>query len=214
MVSKVFEPTPRWNCPHNRIFRSRVFASKSWIEKSEDFSVVSCNLRVFLFGSNDPPWTRQIEHLKPWSARPSPSWTLIRQLKPWSENEQKPYSHVAALQCGWLAVVGKHFCCESGGFLWEVSMCQNLAPMHWQLSNLDKGNRETVCKVQCEMFSGHWVSATCKTCVLPESLATGIQDLLAAANLVQTPGKNPSLWACEHRQGGWHGRWGKRVERE
>ena len=34
-----------------------------------------------------------------------------------------------------------------------------------------------MCKVQCEMFSGHW----------PESLATGIQDLLAAANLVQTP---------------------------
>ena len=74
--------------------------------------------------------------------------------------------------CCWEALL-----LRNGGFSWEASMCQNLAPTHRRLRHLHKGNRETVCKVQCERFSGHWVSATCKTCVLPVSVATGIQDL-------------------------------------
>ena len=40
-------------------------------QKSRSFSVVSCNLRVSFWLQRST--VRQIEHLKPWSARPSPS---------------------------------------------------------------------------------------------------------------------------------------------
>ena len=114
--------------------------------------------------------------LKTWNLdRPkSPSVRLIRERTKTLQTFKAPTAarFGSLASCCWKALS-----LRNGGFSWEVSMCQNLAPAHWRIWHLNKGNRETVCKVQCEKFSGHWVSATCKTRVLPESLATGIQDL-------------------------------------
>ena len=143
---------PRWNGPLTGIFRSDLGcleASKS-SEKSQFFlSVVNLPWGMFrVQRSTKSDWKLE---------------TLL----------QQPHGLAVWLAgCCWQALL-----LRNGGFSWEASMCQNLAPTHRRVRHLDKGNRETVCKVQCEKFSGHWVSATCKTRVLPESLATGIQDL-------------------------------------
>ena len=105
-ASKVFEPTLAEIVHKTGFLDPEKCASKS-SEKSS-FSVVSCNLKVSFWLQRST--VRQIEHLKPWSARPSPSVA-------WSENEQKPYCFNAPRATrpgsvagrGWLAVVGRHF---------------------------------------------------------------------------------------------------------